>query len=243
MFAATDGADGAAAAEGGNGAASGSGGRDPEALLEEFREEEEARAARETVAGAWNFLLIKLEDPAAFGRVQDRLRRAGYTEDNGYLIRDWRSTVGGNAQIVTYLQLMFNLGLFFVAFGAAVIATNALVLSVLERTKEIGTLRALGAGKERVALMVGGETVTVVVGAAALGLALGGVALVLLNNAELTLDNQYINILFGGEPITGSVTPGLLFAHLLGALVLSIVAVLYPLKKALGIAPVEAMAE
>lgn len=235
MFAAPDGSAGDEA--------SGTGGRDPEALLEEFREEAEARAARETVTGAWNFLLIKLEDPGAFGRVRSRLVDSGYTEENGYRIREWRGTVGGNAQIVSYLQLMFNAGLFFVAFGAAVIATNALVLSVLERTKEIGTLRALGAGKERVALLIGGETVTVVVGAAALGLALGGVALALLNDAGLTLDNQYINILFGGEPVTGSLTPGLLLLHLAGALGLSLVALLYPLKKALGIAPVEAMAE
>ncbi|MFP4409233.1 MAG: ABC transporter permease [Spirochaetaceae bacterium] len=236
-----DGLDNGEPADGGSAAEPGD--RDPEALLQGLEAEREARAARETVAGAWNFLLVKLEEPGSYDRVRRRLIEAGYSEENGYLIRDWRETVGGSAQIVGYLQLMFNAGLFFVAFGAAVIATNALVLSVLERTKEIGTFRALGAGKGRVAAMVGGETLLVVVGAAALGLAAGGAALIWLNGAELRLENQYIEILFGGEPISGTVSFSLLLSHLGGALILAVVALLYPLKKALSIAPVEAMAE
>ena len=222
----------------------GSGGQtDPDALIQSLEEQREAEAARETIPGAWNFLLISAENAGAADAVADKLRKAGYTEDNGYLVRGWRQTVGGTAQIVSYLQLMFNIGLLFVAFGAAVITTNALVLSVLERTREIGTLRALGASKPRVALLIGMETVIVVVGAALFGVALGAGATGVLNDSGLTIDNRYINILFGGQAITGTVTSSLVLWHLAAAAGLAIVAVLYPLKRALGISPVEAMAE
>jgi hypothetical protein len=212
----------------------------PEAA-EDF--ESASRDARETVEGAWNFLLVSLKDGADPAAVKRRLAEDGYTRTEGYVVRGWRETVGGSAQIVSALQLLFNVGLLFVAFGAAIITTNALVLSVLERTREIGTLRALGASKPRLALMIGLETLFVVVGGAVLGLALGGAGTGVLNESGLTIDNQYVNILFGGEPIRGTVTAGLIGTHLLAAVGLTLVALVYPLRRALKIAPVEAMAE
>jgi ABC-type lipoprotein release transport system permease subunit len=219
------------------------GGIDPTAPLGEAASREEAEAARETISGAWNFLLISLADGAAKGDVARQLGAAGFTEEAGYLIRDWRDTVGGNAQIVTYLQLLFNVGLLFVAFGAAIITTNALVLSVLERTREIGTMRALGASKPRVAAQISLETLFLVVGSAVLGLVLGWMGTEALNARGITVDNRYFRILFGGEPIQGTVSARLLLWHLAASVGLAAVAVLYPLKRALSIQPVEAMAE
>ena len=198
--------------------------------------------ARQTIAGSWNFLLVSLEDRADRGAVMRHLESLGYVESDGYRVRDWYRTVGGNASLVRYLQILFNAGLIFVAVGAAIIATNALVLSVLERTGEIGTMRALGAGRGRVALMIGMETLLVVMGAAAVGILLGTLATQLLNGADYVVDNRYIAILFGGEPVRGTVTLSLVWAHLLAAIALSAVAVVYPLKKALGVSPREAMA-
>ncbi|MEX2442949.1 MAG: ABC transporter permease [Alkalispirochaeta sp.] len=198
--------------------------------------------ARQTIAGSWNFLLVSLHDRGERPAVMRALQGAGFTEDEGYRVRDWYRTVGGNASLVRYLQILFNAGLIFVAIGAAIIATNALVLSVLERTGEIGTMRALGAGRSRVALMITMETLLVVMGAAAAGILLGAGATRLLNNAEYVVANQYIAILFGGEPVQGTVTASLVVAHFAAAAALTAVAVIYPLKKALTVSPREAMA-
>lgn len=196
----------------------------------------------QTVAGAWNFLLIGLTDPSLRSDVAKRLERVGYDEESGYLVRDWRASVGGTAQLVWYLRLMFNLGLLFVSFGAVIIAANALVLSVLERTGEIGTFRALGASRGRVAAMIGLETLMVVLSAAILGIVLGWVATLVFSQAGIVIDNRYIRILFGGEPLRGEVTLKLMLRHLVAAAGLTAIAVLYPLKRALSIQPVEAIA-
>jgi len=198
---------------------------------------------RGTVDGAWNFLLLSLENRDQAASVMRRLERADFGPDQGYQVRDWQGTVGGNAELVWYLQLMFNAGLVFVAVGAALITTNALVLSVIERTGEIGTMRALGASRPRVGAMISLETIMVVVGAAALGIALGAAGVWGLNATGVVVDNPYIEILFGGEPIAGNVTAELVAAHVGGALLLAIVSLIYPLKRALSIVPVEAMAE
>ena len=218
---------------------------DPVARLEAFfaQATDEPDEEPDITRGAWNFLLISLHDRADARRVERRLAETGYGPDSGYTIRDWRATVGGNAEIAWYLQLMFNVGVLFIAVGAAMITTNALVLSVLERTSEIGTMRALGATRSRVSAMIGLETVLVVVGAAVAGIALGAAAVAAINAAGITVANPYIAALFGGQAVGAALTPQLVGMHLLAGFVLALVAVVYPLKRALGIEPVEAMRE
>lgn len=202
---------------------------------------DETIAAQNPMEGSWNFLLISLHPHASERRVRAGIHQLGYTPEEGYQVRGWRSTVGGIAQLVWFVQLMLNAGLLFVALGAAIITTNALMLSVLERTKEIGTMRALGAVRSKVSIMIGVETIIVVIGAAGLGLLLGGVAGLVINQLDIVLDNQYIHILFGGGPIGSLVTVRLFVIHLCVAAVLAIAAMVYPLKKALSVGPAKAM--
>ncbi len=197
--------------------------------------------ARQAIAGAWNFLLVSLEDPGERQTVIRRIEADGYNERTGYRVRDWYRTVGGNATLVRYLRLLFNAGLAFVALGAAIIATNALMLSILERTAEIGTMRALGAGRARVALLISVETMIVVVGSAALGIASGAVVVSALNDAAYVASNRYIAILFGGEPLRGLVTWTSITRHVVAGMALGTFALLYPLRRALAISPREAM--
>lgn len=198
--------------------------------------------ARETIAGTWNFLLVALHDRGDRQAVLRELEAANINENDEYRVRSWWSTIGGNASLVRYLQVLFNAGLVFVAFGAAIIATNALVLSVLERTNEIGTMRALGATRVCVALLITFETVLVVVSAAVLGIISGAIVVRMINAAEYNATNQFIQILFGGGPIIGFVSGRLVLMHLAAALLLSLIAVVYPIKQALVVSPREAMA-
>ncbi|MCF7929382.1 MAG: FtsX-like permease family protein [Spirochaetales bacterium] len=223
---------------------------DPNALFsgqDSGTDKEEKPAAGSAPAGvdsgAWNFLLISLENRSASDQVAAGLAGAGYTEEAGYLLRNWRSSVGGNAQLAWYLQVVFNIGLLFVSLGAAIIATNSLLLSVLERTGEIGTLRAVGATRGRIALMVFVETLLIVVGSAAVGILLGWVGVLWLNGSELVLDNRYVNILFGGKPVQGQVSVSAVVFHLGAACLLAGVSMLYPIRYATKISPVQAMAE
>ena len=203
---------------------------------------EETERARETVAGAWNFLLIALHDQNEHRAAVRQFSAAGIDGNNGYRIRPWWSTIGGSASLVRYLQVFFNAGLVFVAVGAAIIATNALVLSVLERTSEIGTMPLSGATRSRVALLITFETVLVVASAAIVGIVSGALAVGLLNAAEYTVTNQYIHVLFGGRPIIGIVTVHLVATHVAVALLLSLIVVLYPIRRSMVVSPREAMA-
>jgi ABC-type antimicrobial peptide transport system permease subunit len=124
------------------------------------------------------------------------------------------------------------------AWGIAAIAIlvgglgmmSAMVMSVLERTREIGTLRALGWSRQRVVRMILGEAI-------ALSL-IGGVIGVLIGVALASAVGQIPGV---GAFLAGSFTVGLLVQGMVTALVLGIIGGLYPAWTAANLQPVEAL--
>ncbi len=115
----------------------------------------------------------------------------------------------------------------FIAFLGIV---NTLALSVLERTRELGLLRAVGMARRQVGAMIRGESVIISVMGAIIGLAVGvvfGWALV----ADLS-----------GQGISELVVPVVrLLAYVLVAGVLGVIAALFPARRAARLDVLEAI--
>lgn len=112
---------------------------------------------------------------------------------------------------------------------------NAILMSVHERTGEIGVLKAVGAGRAQIFRLIWLETLLVSLAGAVPGslLAAGG--------ARLT-DTALRHLLSIG--VTQSlvrITPGLLGAAILGAVILGLVAGVWPAGRAASLRPVEAI--
>jgi len=124
---------------------------------------------------------------------------------------------------------------------AIIIIMNTLVISVIERTGEIGTMRALGAQKRTVRRMFVFETVSISVVFGLIGVAVGAIVIGILNMTGVAAPNQFFEILFGGEVLHPALPlSSLLYA--LGIIVLiGIVASLYPVAVALKIQPIQAI--
>jgi putative ABC transport system permease protein len=187
--------------------------------------------AGQTREGAWNFLLIRLVDGAKAGAV-DRfahdLREAGFDQTRQIRVRDWRQSAGGIAVLVWVIQILLNIGLIFVAAGATIVTVNTLVLSVLERSREIGTMRA-------------GETIILVVVSGMVGTGVGVLLVGLVNALGIELTNPVLQSLFGVSRLTGRLSVSLIASHFVLSLFLGAVSVVYPLYKSLNIPPVKAM--
>lgn len=192
------------------------------------------------LSNAWNYALVRGGNRST-ARSLARALRSEFAAGTPYTVSDWRSSIGGNVLLVHAVRIVANVGMLFVIFGAVVTTINSIVLSVLDRTKEIGTMRAMGAGKGLVARLVTTETTLAVFGAAGIGVLLGVGAILLLNAASITVSNQYLRILFGGAKVGGFVSGRLLILHFAGALLLAGLSVVYPLAKALRLTPLRAM--
>jgi putative ABC transport system permease protein len=107
---------------------------------------------------------------------------------------------------------------------------NTMVMSVMERTREIGVLRALGWRKRRVLWMIVRESVALSLLGSAAGVAVG-LALGLLLN-QVPAMQGFLRLRYSVE----------LFAQAIGtALILGVVGGVYPAWRASRLQPVEAL--
>jgi ABC-type antimicrobial peptide transport system permease subunit len=124
------------------------------------------------------------------------------------------------------------------AWGVAAIAIligglgmmSAMVMSVLERTREIGTLRAVGWSRGRVLRMILGESVALS--------AVGGVVGVLIGIMLAWAVGKAPGM---GTMLAGSVSPELVVQGMVTALLLGVVGGVYPAWTAANLQPVEAL--
>lgn len=107
---------------------------------------------------------------------------------------------------------------------------NAQLMSVFERTREIGVLRAVGWTRRQVLWMILGETIIVCLIGGVVGIALGWGLIILLSQ---------VTVLFGANP--ASISVNLLAQAIITVLVLGVVGGLYPARRAAGLQPIEAL--
>lgn len=198
-----------------------------------------AAVAKGSLEGAWNFLLVAapgVDDSSLLQSLREVFA------DQNLQIRNWRETAGGTALVAWFLRWIFNLGLLFIAVVSCLILINSLALSILERTREIGTMRALGAGKDLIGGLIAWETMLVVVGAGLLGIGLGVMACGMLSSLHLRFDNVYLAALFGGKVLDLRVSWQGVGAHVAMSVLLGFAAIVLPIRRALAIDPVKAIA-
>ena len=124
-----------------------------------------------------------------------------------------------------------NIAISVLAVGIGAIGVmNTMIMSVLERTREIGILRAVGWSGRRILRMIIGESLLLCVIAAAVGTALG----VLATRAVLLID-MVSNLM---EP---QYTPDIFIRGLIVAVVVALLGAIYPAVRAVRLTPLEAL--
>ena len=172
-----------------------------------------------------SFLGIRLEDPdqaeAVESTIEARFPEVAVSQASEF------------AEDVTDLQFMRS-GTWAIAFLALLVGgagmTNTMVMSVFERTREIGVLRALGWRKGRVLMMILRESLTLSLLGSVVGL-VAGVALILLFN----------KIPFFAGFVQARFSIGLFAQAMVTALVLGGVGGAYPAWRASRLKPIEAL--
>ena len=105
---------------------------------------------------------------------------------------DWPKAAGPYAQSVDVLRIVFTGAIVILAVVAIIIIMNTLVVSIIERTGEIGTMRALGGGKGFVRKLFAAETVTLSVVFGVIGIVLAFVAAAVINAIGFEADRKSV---------------------------------------------------
>lgn len=146
--------------------------------------------------------------------------------------------VGQLAVMIRVVLLIVSL---IVGVVALVVVNNAMVMATLERAHEIGTMRAIGAGRGFVVRLFMAETLVLGLVAGCLGALLGALVVTWLGQRGLPATNEFLEFLYSGSHLR----PELRAEHVVGAVfnivLVGVVATFYPARVAARTQPVEAM--
>jgi len=191
--------------------------------------------------GAWNFLLARSASEAAARSAIADLNLYFAKEGIDAQAADWKTAAGPFAKSIDVIRIVFNVAIIIVAIVAVIIMMNTLVISVIERTGEIGTMRALGAQKGFVRKMFLTETLAIAVVFGLIGLLLSFGVIGIIQAAHIKAGNGFLQILFAGDVLKLAVKPVSVAMSLVLVALVAVLAHLYPVSLALKVEPVRAM--
>ncbi len=193
-------------------------------------------------ASAFNFISLKLQPGVS---VQDGLDRVNkLISDKGLPVKalGWRDAVGQVAQFVGILSTIIAVFVIILFFVAAVIIMNTLSMTAMERTEELGMMRAVGARKSFVSLMFLAETFILAFFGGGLGIFGAVITTWIIRPMGITSGGQdLLDLFFGGDtfqPTLGFV--GLVQSICILALVM-VISIIYPILVARRITPLDAI--
>ena len=185
---------------------------------------------------------VMLRDP---GRLRETLREVRAAVEAARLdlkVVDWQKASGMVGQFVSLARIILYTAVFIIFAVALVIINNAMVMATLQRVKEIGTLRAIGAQKRFVLAMLLLETSVLGLVFGAVGAALGaGVVWLIRAWGGIPATSEQLYFFYSGPALRPQLGAASLAVSLGIVLVVSVLSGVYPALIATRVSPLDAM--
>ncbi|MDP2315787.1 MAG: FtsX-like permease family protein [Pseudomonadota bacterium] len=175
--------------------------------------------------------------PAAIERIEAAAKAKGLAVQ----AVGWETASGIVGQIVMVLQVVLYTAIFIIFLVALVIINNTMVMATMERTTEIGTMRAIGAQRPFVIVLFLVETMVLGAIAGGLGAGAGALFITWLNHVGVPAVADALVLLFAGPRLYPVFTSGNLAFGMGSILAISALSTLYPSVLAARVLPVVAM--
>ena len=193
--------------------------------------------------GAWQFVLAKLDNPRADKKLVAQLNKRFKEEGINALAMDWKRAAYSYSGTVEGIGFIFNLLIVILAIVVFIIIMNTMVVSVIERTSEIGTMRAIGAEKKFVKKLFYSEAIILTSLSAFAGIIFAFICMLIFNSFNIAITNSIAKMILGGGLLHFSPTPKIILTTIIVALLGSVVSNRYPVKSALRITPIKALSK
>ena len=191
--------------------------------------------------GAWNYILMKVNNPLQTNAIIAQLNAKFKEEGLDVYAMDWRGAAYSYSQSVEGIGLVFNILIIILAIVVFIIIMNTMIVSVIERTGEIGTMRAIGAEKKFVRRLFFSETLILTSISSVAGIILSCIIMAIFNSLNITITNSIAKMILGGGLLRFSPTPAIIIITIVIAIGGSLISNLSPVKSALKITPLKAL--
>lgn len=189
---------------------------------------------------AWHHITIKLQNSKDTDKIIQELTT--WFKDEGIEAKavNWVNAAQQYTDAIFIFKQAFNIILIIFAVVLFLVIMNALIVSVIERTKEIGTMRAIGASKGFVRSLFLFETLFLSIIGVAGGIILSTGIVTLLNALNIAITNDTLKQLLGKSFYVSMDYMSALWSFIM-VLIAGFLANMYPMWLALRISPLKAM--
>ena len=196
----------------------------------------------ETDDNAWNFILAKVHPGKSvkktIAKIRQELQQAGITNVQ---VMNWKEGARSYSGTVEGIGIIFNILIGILAIVVFIIIMNTMIVSVIERTSEIGTMRAIGASKEFVTKLFFTEAIFLTLVSSVIGIILASIIMGIFNSLHITITNEVAKMILGGGLLHFSPTFLIIFMTIFIAVAGSVISNIYPVSSALKITPLKAL--
>ena len=192
----------------------------------------------EAVSG-YTMIAVRLKDHAAAEAVRARVAAQSFEVKTAR----WDEASGFFARISSALQAFIYLATALIFLVVAFIFTNTLIINIIERTGEIGTMRALGGEKSFIRRIFLSETLILNVAASLAGIIVGLVLILATGRRGLPLPETVSQFLIGGGALPMNLSAAPFVTALVVVIAVSILATILPIRVATRITPLAAMSD
>jgi ABC-type lipoprotein release transport system permease subunit len=156
-------------------------------------------------------------------------------------VLDWRDASGPLGQFTYVIKWVLYAFIAVIFLVAIFVIMNSMLMATLERTREIGTMRAIGAQRSYVLKLILSETLMMSSIFGFIGIVFGVSAVGILHEIGIPAPSKQFYFLFSGPKLYPSVELGYILAVFVLIIFVSLVSSYYPSYRAAKVAPIEAM--
>ncbi len=191
--------------------------------------------------GTYEVISVRVKDSKTSEAVVDKLNAMFQEKNLDARAVHWVKAAGTLASMVNIIKGVLFAFTFFIFFVAIIIIMNTLAMATLERMSELGMMRAVGAQKGFLTLMLLGETFVLAGFFGGLGMITGGTISAILASFQFTSTNEMVQLFYGGNVYQPVIRLPDVVVGLFELGLVTVLAVLYPAYLARKVKPLDAI--
>jgi putative ABC transport system permease protein len=192
-------------------------------------------------AGAYNLVCVLLKKGQSAPDCIGKLNKLSKERKLGFRAVSWKKAMGAVGSMATIIKGALFVFVMFLFFVAIIIIVNTLSMAAIERTTEIGMMRAVGARKGFISVMFLAETAMLAFVFGVAGIVAGIIVVNVFAVFNITSTNDMIQLLFGGDTFHPLLTAADIVVSIGQLAIVTLIAVIYPTRVARSITPLDAV--
>ncbi len=191
----------------------------------------------------WNLFLIKLKNSSDADTIIHQLNNKFTEMDIPAVAIDWKTAATTFTSSVEGVGIIFTIMVIILAVVVFLIVMNTMTVSVMERTGEIGTMRAIGSEKKFIQKLFFTESLLLTFVSSIIGAVCAFLITLILNNIGISFSNSMAKQMLGGGSVYFTITPLMVILTIIVTMACSLLSNVYPVTSALKVSPLKALSK